>query len=532
MDGRRLRTQSSRFLHTTPAAKRSVTFLLPDPIIEESPPNESFIEEDDEKNNNNAAPKKKVTLSINRDRADSVEESDSQKDSDPDNKDSSNGSNAESEEEEPEPVSDPTSPSETKPLKTTPPPPAKPEKAKSKMIGRYDSFSSRATSIFHIRRGGMPLPNVPTESKEPSEFVYANILRVDDDEEELYEKEKQHSVGEGVAYISEVKYLEQEYKDTLLTSYKTNDIFYFNKDDRPKIGRVNKRVVGCGLFILLIICAIIATIFVLVPSTDSTDDVDFDHDMVYVRLGKKTPGVCQYARTCLKDCGRTIERQQGCCLGCPTRQDDPLDDNCNFNVSVGWNNVKALDLRQRVYLFASLDGNTFYQTGFAPPVVKKGAEYVVVENTNIVLPNGSYPLVKEIVNDPNESTVPNACFSTANQQVIVVACLSEYDLFDMAFDGFPGLWCNSFNGSCFNTNNAIVKDLDVCEKGLWTGNKMNSQAQWEKEFSGKTTLVKATSLKKADRPKAHIETVKNGASRQFMVSGVFALFMILGLLVF
>ncbi len=40
------------------------------------------------------------------------------------------------------------------------------------------------------------------DTKEPSEFVYANILRVDDDEEELYEKEKQHSVGEGVNYIS------------------------------------------------------------------------------------------------------------------------------------------------------------------------------------------------------------------------------------------------------------------------------------------------------------------------------------------
>jgi len=328
--------------------------------------------------------------------------------------------------------------------------------------------------------------------------------------------------------------LEQEYKDKLLTSYKTNDIFYFGKDDRPKIGRVNKRVVGCGLFILLLMSAIIATIFILVPSTNSEEDVKFDHNMVYVRLSLKNPGVCQYTRACLPDCPRTIERQTGCCIGCPERLVDPLDDNCNFNVSVGWQNIKALDLRQRIYLFASLDGNTFFQTGYAPPVVTKKAEYnLVVDPNNPVAPDGTPNLLKELVNLPNESTVPNTCLSTANQQVILVACLSQYDLFDKAFSGFPGTYCNSFNGSCINTNNAVVKDMDVCKNGLWQGNKYNSKSQWDKEFSGHTALVKPTSLKKADRPIAHIETIKPSASPKLMTSGVLALSLtLLSLLVF
>jgi len=231
-------------------------------------------------------------------------------------------------------------------------------------------------------------------------------------------------------------------------------------------------------------------------------------------MSKGKPGVCQYERKCTSDtCSLIIERQEGCCLGCPSRLDNPLDDNCNFNVTVGWFNITELTIRQRVYLFASLDGEHFYQTGFAPPVVQKDDTFGLIP----VLHGNATVLENTTISFANESVIPNACFSTANQEILLVGCLSPYALFDFSFKGFPAQYCTSFRGICYNTNNALISPMKGCvqvpgkDYFEWEGNRWETQKEWKQNFEAITPLHNTGDIKSKDRPKVEMETLKSNA---------------------
>jgi len=125
------------------------------------------------------------------------------------------------------------------------------------------------------------------------------------------------------------------------------------------------------------------------------------------------------------------------CSGCG------LKDVCNFPVTLNWTDVERYQLRQRVWLFASLDGHYFFQTGWAP----------IVENVT-----GS-----AVVND--------GCFGEPGFPMVLVACLSDRNLQDSSFEGFPVKSCNSTWGLCVTSESALVDSLDVClADGEWEGN--------------------------------------------------------------
>ncbi len=105
--------------------------------------------------------------------------------------------------------------------------------------------------------------------------------------------------------------------------------------------------------------------------------------------------------------------------------------------------------------------------GFAPPAINEPitTDPVVIKKL-IQLENGTLLEIDKIYKDnglsgENSTTIANGCFSTANQQIILVGCLSEYNLFDTVFGGFPGVYCRAFTGMCVNTNNAIVEGKQI-----------------------------------------------------------------------
>jgi hypothetical protein len=259
-----------------------------------------------------------------------------------------------------------------------------------------------------------------------------------------------------------------------------------------------------------------------------------DHTKVYILPGSRleqklgTAGKCQYERKCPDICVRTIERQEGCCIGCPVRQEDPLDDNCNFNVTVGFKNITELDIRQRIYMFASLDGKTFFQTGFAPPVVKKEDIWTVIvkEDTDPLDPSTTVKTkYNETLSYANETVIPNACFSTANQPILLLACLSPYNLFDFSCKGVPAAYCTSFRGICYNTNNALLSPMEGCvETGLgyyeWEGNRWDNEREWKDKFGKVTPVHNVKDIAEKDRPQVEMETESESSAGVVTVTWV------------
>jgi hypothetical protein len=480
MDGRRLRTQSSRFLK--PNLSKSVTFVLDEKSEGEETNNLKDENLENLENNNNLSQNNnnednKTEKLEEKPKTKGIRKSVSFKQDIEDNNKEKKGPVIIENENENENEN---------------------EKKKKKKLGRYDSFGTRTTSIFRIGRK-MHKDEENENQNEPKEFVYANILRRSGEEEEylLDEKIKSTQQGEGVHYQSEVSYLESEYKNKLLTDYKTNDLFYYGFSEKRKLSRINKRVVGCGIFLLIIIMAIIAAIFALIPSSSTTANKIFDHSKVYVTLSGPKPGICQYVRKCEEGCNVYIEQQLGCCVGCAKLQTDPLDNDCNFNVTVGWFNVTAMSIRQRVYLFVSIDGQSWYQSGFAPPAISASELYnSELNNTKTIPVNQSIP--------QDFAIIPDGCFSVANQQIVLAACLSQYDLYDFSFSGFPAAYCNSFKGICVNTNDAIIKNTKYCVDGNWIGNNITSEQEWNQQIQSICPLLNPNNL--SHKPKVQIET--------------------------
>jgi len=147
---------------------------------------------------------------------------------------------------------------------------------------------------------------------------------------------------------------------------------------------------------------------------------------------------CVYTRNCTKSCDTVyIEHLTGCCWGCG------IADVCSFPVSVNWTNVVIYELRQRIWLFVSLDGHYFFQSGYAP---------IVTNNTG-------------------SDTIGDGCYGEIGHSVLLVACLSDQDLENKAYEGFPASRCNSTFGYCTVSGDALIDPLNVCQPDhTWIGN--------------------------------------------------------------
>jgi len=218
-----------------------------------------------------------------------------------------------------------------------------------------------------------------------------------------------------------------------LDGYKTNDIWYHRPAEEKEM-RINTRVLGCGVFAILFFAGVITAVVWGADSKNRTAALDYNHDRVRISVKSTT---CSLKRNCSAECTNIqVEHLLGCCSGCG------LATTCSFPVNVSWYNVKAIGKTQRVWIFASLDGHFWFQSGW-----------------------GAY-----VTNTSGYSMVTNGCFGDPGYALILVACLSELNHQDKSFEGFPSHRCNSTWGICTSTQNVLIKPLDTCNGALWYGN--------------------------------------------------------------
>eukprot|EP01118_Nematostelium_gracile_P015614 TRINITY_DN6291_c0_g1_i1.p1 TRINITY_DN6291_c0_g1~~TRINITY_DN6291_c0_g1_i1.p1 ORF type:complete len:277 (-),score=58.37 TRINITY_DN6291_c0_g1_i1:30-860(-) len=251
-------------------------------------------------------------------------------------------------------------------------------------------------------------------------------------------------------------------RSTPLDGYRTQDSWYYKAEEHKK-NHVNTRALGCGLFMLFILALVIIAVMWGSDSTKggtTTKKKDYNHDMVHVSIPGGVGG-CSFARECTKECTTVdIEHQIGCCTGCG------LANTCSFPVQVNWNNVEQYELRQRIWLLVSLDGDYWFQSGWG----------ALVSNTS------------------GNATVTNGCFGEAGRPLIMVGCLSDLSLQDKGFLGFPDKQCNSTYGICTASNGILVNNLNPCQPdSTWIGNTYIKK--WEgKRFSSSTQLAISVSV--------------------------------------
>jgi len=221
-----------------------------------------------------------------------------------------------------------------------------------------------------------------------------------------------------------------------LSGYRTGDIFYYKEFREEKV-KVNGRAIVCVILsILLMSCIIVAVLYGANPNLIPASPV-YNHSFLNISLSAGP--ICRYTRNCTTYCDTVyLEHLTGCCWGCG------IADTCSFPVTVMWSGVNALTARLRVWLFVTLDGNFFFQSGYAP---------IVVNNTG-------------------SSIIGDSCLGEVGHPLILVACLSEQNLENSATQGFPASSCLSSYGICAVTGDALVPPLTPClADGTWAGNQ-------------------------------------------------------------
>jgi len=224
-------------------------------------------------------------------------------------------------------------------------------------------------------------------------------------------------------------------KGVPLSGYRTGDSFYYTERIAGKSKFNTKVLVTGGILTFFLACIIFAVVFGANPQTFQTKSSTFNHNMVEVYY--ESPA-CLFVRNCTKNCDTLyLEHLTGCCWGCG------IADICSFPVVVNWTDVVIYELRQRIWLFVSLDGHYFFQSGYAP----------IVGNVT------------------GSAVIADGCFGEIGHAVLFVACLSDLNLENAGFEGFPASRCNSTFGVCGISGGALLKGLNVCQPdNTWIGN--------------------------------------------------------------
>jgi len=230
-----------------------------------------------------------------------------------------------------------------------------------------------------------------------------------------------------------------------LDGYKTNDMWYHKPIDEKEF-KINTRVLGGGVIGILLFTGVITAVVWGADSLNNVPLPNYDHSRVRVTT---TSTACNLMRNCSSVCTDiAVEHTLGCCTGCG------LAETCNFPVNVSWYNVPALTTRQRVWLLASLDGTFWFQSGW-----------------------GAF-----VTNTSGWAMVTNGCYGNPGYAIILAACLSQGNLQDLSWNGFPSRTCNSSWGICSSTQNVLIQPLSYCNGPLWWGN-YNIQT-WDVTNSG------------------------------------------------
>jgi hypothetical protein len=213
---------------------------------------------------------------------------------------------------------------------------------------------------------------------------------------------------------------------------------------------------------------------------------------------------CSFGVRNCTNCESTyVENKMGCCSGCKN------PNSCNVHIGVQWMNVPPRIRQQRIWLLATADCDSWWQTGWAPYLVtwrpgkpkkkKNDTEDATEEEDEDEKtidargfrssdlyggPNGddylyyddeaTGALAERAISDtlyfdinntiPGYSsgyaTVTNGCFGDPYRQLAVVGCLTDMDdkhFQGQKFDSIPWEKCISVYGTCLNLDYVFVR---------------------------------------------------------------------------
>jgi hypothetical protein len=221
-----------------------------------------------------------------------------------------------------------------------------------------------------------------------------------------------------------------------LSGYRTGDSFYYKEFKEVKVKVNSRALVAVIITAFLLSCLIVAVLYGANTTTFVGTVTTYNHSMVNLLL--PVGPTCSFSRNCTKTCDTIyLEHLTGCCWGCG------IADTCSFPVIVNWTNVPEFAYRVRIFLFVTLDGTNFFQSGNGPIVV----------------------------NSTGSAIVGDGCFGEIGHPMILVACLTSNDETDASYVGFPASHCISSFGICAVSGGAFIKSLSYClPDNEWTGN--------------------------------------------------------------
>lgn len=227
---------------------------------------------------------------------------------------------------------------------------------------------------------------------------------------------------------------------------------YFYADD-PEIkpdSSIFKRAVlvaiTAGCFVLVLVC--ISLVLLLVPeknnnssSTEPIVEGPYIHDLKVEIKDRQ----CSYKTINPPGCTSDVNDLIGCQIGCGLEKLE-----CGLNVTVSWEDIAITQDQQWIYLFATVDAEHWWQTGFAQPLLTSDP----TANTT-----------------SGQAVIRDGCFGAPYQVVTVVACLSTETIKKGdEFHWFPKNSCNATYGICIPTNDVALLPSSECDGEEWIGN--------------------------------------------------------------
>mmetsp|Transcript_610 Transcript_610/g.2148 ORF Transcript_610/g.2148 Transcript_610/m.2148 type:complete len:409 (-) Transcript_610:40-1266(-) len=224
----------------------------------------------------------------------------------------------------------------------------------------------------------------------------------------------------------------------------------------PACGKL--MLLGAALVILLMLLALLALLLTLTgdPSTSSGRPTELpDNFTLYenstLRV-KPTNSSCSYERSCPDYCTEAVNEVVGCCKGCYLA----AEGDCGLTVNVTYSHIPPSQSNEeiaKIYILVSNDGSFFWQTGWPVPVTNNR---------------------EETLNGTGSAQVTDGCYGPP-ASVVIVGCLSTYDLTAKTFDEFPLSACATYWGYCTHLNDVWVAGVEGCLGPVWANNYRDSE---------------------------------------------------------
>jgi len=314
----------------------------------------------------------------------------------------------------------------------------------------------------------------------------ASLVRIDDTEDERNRRYSEEEDSDDIFYPSGEEDDDSTELSSLAGSGSEESVdgeSYFYADD-PVIqpdNRVFKRallvLLSISFCVIVLVLASLLLIFLPSRGEDDSDRVVVEGPYQHNLRVSIPDRECSYDVHSPMGCTADVNDVIGCQVGCGFTD---LGLQCGLNVTLEWRDVNVTDFNQWIYLMATIDGEHWWQTGFAQPLLAGGP--IIIGNQTVEVDDDDEHRTS------GEVVITDGCFGSPYQELIVVACLSSEEITKgKFFHWFPKDLCNATYGICIPTNNVALLPHDQCNGEEWEGNTFESK--WNAPYWSSASMV-------------------------------------------